>query len=411
MKSKIILVVFWAGVGASCWGQSLLGLTYPFGVPMQENSGMSLTMGGAGCAVAAENNVMLLNPANLGTIDRTVLSALFSFDFTRISESSSHDNFYSADPVQISIGVPFGVVGTFGLSFDQRSNIAAYYKDSASLVYNGDASWWVEQGLSARGGIVTWEAGWGRTIGKLAQVGISYERFYLFDEQTNLSQMLLPLVSSAISRDSTTVVCRGNGVRAGVDVPAGPVRIGITGEYYFTSPASSTNAVYANGLDSAVANSFSSLSFYLRLPPSLTVGLSYDISPEWLVAGDASFVFWQDALIQGPLSKPDFTTAAGFSLGAQYIPAPNLLTPKYAETIRYRAGVRFAQLPSKQSYEYAVSLGTGLPMGKGTGILDVALEAGRRESAQFAGYSEDFLHLVFGFNGGHKWVQSARSTY
>jgi hypothetical protein len=50
-------------------------------------------------------------------------------------------------------------------------------------------------------------------------------------------------------------------------------------------------------------------------------------------------------------------------------------------------------------------------MGKGTGIFDVAVELGRRESKQYANYSEDFLNLVFGFNGGHKWVQSTKSTY
>jgi hypothetical protein len=269
----------------------------------------------------------------------------------------------------------------------------------------------VKQGLSSHGGIVSWQVGWGRSIGKFAQVGISYERYYFNSEQTKLSDLSISGVGVTDSRDSTSMECRGNGVRVGVDVPTGPVRIGISGEYYFTSPASSSGAVYANGLTTPVANSSSAESFYLRLPPSLTMGLSYDISPEWLVAGDASFVFWQAALIQGPLSKPDFSTRVGGSLGAQFIPAPNLLTPKYWETIRYRAGVRFSQLPSNKSFEYSLSLGTGLPMGRGTGILDVALELGQRRSGEYVGYNEDFLHLAFGFNGGHRWVRSARSAY
>jgi hypothetical protein len=412
MKSKLFCVVFWAGFASAAFGQSLLGLTYPFGLPVQSNSGMSLTMGGAGCAVASENNVMLLNPANLGTIDRTVLSASYSFDFTRIDGSSSHSYFYSTNPVQVSIGVPFGVVGTFGISFEQRSDRTAFYNDSMSLTYNGNDTWWLRQGLSSHGGIYAWQAGWGRSIGKYGQVGISYERFYLFDEQTMVSQLyLLDHVQSSDSRDSTTVLCSGNGVRAGIDVPVGLLRIGISGEYFLMSTAMSTAGLYANGLTTPVANTSTVDSFNLRLPPSLLVGLSYDISPEWLVAGDASFVFWRFATLGGPISKPDNATATGFSLGAQYIPAPNLLTPKYWETIRYRAGVRFTQLPARDSYEYLLSLGTGLPMGKGTGILDVAVELGRRDSKQYANYSEDFLNLVFGFNGGHKWVQSTKSTY
>jgi len=242
-------------------------------------------------------------------------------------------------------------------------------------------------------------------------VGISYERFYLYSEQTKVTQLSIAGADQPETRDSTTADCRGNGIRAGVDIPVGPVRIGISGEYYFTNPANSSNAVYANGLSTPVANSSSSDTFSVRLPPSVSLGLSWDISPEWLVAGDVSFVLWQFSKIESPLSKPDMAAASGFSLGAQYIPAPNLLSPRYWETIRYRAGVRFSQLPSQKSYEYAVSLGTGLPMGRGTGILDVAVELGRRQSGQFVGYGEDFLHLVFGFNGGHKWVQSTRSTY
>jgi hypothetical protein len=412
MKCKLFTVVFAVGFATTAFCQSLLGLTYPFGLPQRPNSGMSLTMGGAGSAVASENNVMLLNPANLGTIDRTVLSALYTFDFTRISESSVHSNFFSANPVQVSIGVPFGVVGTFGISLDVRSDRTAFYKDSSQLAYNGN-SWWYEQGISSHGGILVWQAGWGRSLGKIAQVGISYERFYLFDEQTKVSQLSLPLVQLSNSRDSTTVSSSGNGVRAGVQIPVGALRIGISGEYFFSSAATATNALYANDnvTDTPVTNTASSASFYVRLPPSLTIGLSYDVSPEWLVAGDASAVFWRYATIGGPVSKPDSFTAVGVSLGAQYIPAPNILAPRYWETIRYRAGLRFSQLPSHDSYEYALTLGTGLPMGRGTGILDVALELGRRQSSQFAGYSEDFMSLAFGFNGGHKWVQSSRSTY
>ncbi len=411
MKSRLCAFVFFAGLSTAALGQSMLGLTYPFGLPVQPNSGMSSTMGGAGCAVAADYNVMLLNPANLATIDKTVLSALFSFDFSRVGEGAAHANFYAANPLQVSIGVPFGIVGTIGLSFDVRSDRTAFYKDSSSLVYNGDPSWWFSQGLSSRGGIQVWQIGWGRSLGKYVQLGLSYERFNLLYEQTEVSQLTIPLVQLSSSRDSTTVNGSGNGIRAGVVVPAGRLRIGASGEYFFTNAVTASEAVYANNLDTAVVNTSSSSSFNLRLPPSLTAGLSYDISPEWLVAGDVSFVFWRYANIVEPLSLADAAVATGLSLGGQYIPSPNTLAPKYWETIRYRAGLRFTQLPSRDSYEYALTLGTGLPMGKGLGVFDVALDLGRRQSGQFSGYSEDFMHLVVGINGGHKWVQSTRSTY
>ncbi len=414
MKSRSFLFVLCAGFAAASFGQSLLGLTFPFGIPVQPNSGMSLSMGGAGCAVAAENNVMLLNPANLGSIDRTVLSALFSFDFTQISAQASHTNFYAANPVQISIGVPVGAVGTFGISLEQRDDRTSLFESETSFTYKNTSAIY-GQGLSARGGMYSWQIGWGRSIRKVAQVGISYERFYLSAEQTILSELELAsgtdTSGASNSRDSTHIGSSGNGVRAGIVVPVGSLRVGLTGEYFFNSSASFTRALYSYGDTASAVNSATSSSFNLRLPPSASLGLSYDFSPEWLVAADLSLVFWKYAQVQGMLPQPEVGTAAGFSLGAQYIPAPNLLTPRYWETIRYRAGVQISQLAAKDSYEYLVSLGTGLPMGRGTGILDIALEIGRRQSGQFSGYSEDFIRLAFGFNGGHKWVQSSKSTY
>jgi len=71
---------------------------------------MSLTMGGAGVGVEADYNVMLLNPANLGTIEKTVFSALYTLDMVRISQSGDHTNFITGIPCQVSFGVPLGKI-------------------------------------------------------------------------------------------------------------------------------------------------------------------------------------------------------------------------------------------------------------------------------------------------------------
>jgi len=82
----------------------MLSLRYPFGLPVRPNSGMSLTMGGAGVGVEADYNVMLLNPANLGTIEKTVFSALYTFDMVQISQSGDHTNFITGLPRRFPLG-------------------------------------------------------------------------------------------------------------------------------------------------------------------------------------------------------------------------------------------------------------------------------------------------------------------
>jgi hypothetical protein len=406
MKRKLLFIVLCAGCAAAGFGQSLLGLTFPYGIPVQGNTGMSLTMGGAGCAVADDYSVMLKNPANLGAVDRTVLSAMFSVDMLRITDAGSHTNFLSALPTQVSIGIPFGIAGTVGLSYDLRSDRSAFFREKDIIGYSDSAF----LGIAARGGLVSWQVGWGYSILKAVQIGISYERFYLDAEQTRLSTLYISGVETD-SRDSMKVEGRCNAIRAGVLVPAGKVKLAVSGEYNFTGEAQSFTGVYSNGSTVPSVNSYATQTFNLRLPPSLTLGVSYDISPEWLVASDVNLGFWQQSQFSGMLAQPGASTTTGVSLGAQYIPAPNLLTPKYWETIRYRAGFRFTQLPGKDSYEYLLSLGTGLPLGKGFGLLDIGLEIGRRESGLFKDYSEDIVRIGIGFNGGHKWASPAKGTY
>lgn len=391
-------------------GQSVLGVSFPFGVPVQENSGMSLSMGGTANAAASDQNIMLRNPANLGTIDRTVYSALYSFDYTRISASSSHVNLFSSFPTQLSFGIPLGAVGTMAFSFTQKSDRKTEFQVDTSLVFNS-LSVSGSRGFVTGGGLVAWQAGWGRSFGRWCQLGLGYERLYFSTDQTILSTTNDEVNGAASSRDSSDISSRIDGIRFGLAVPVRAWRIGLSGEYFFNAGTTVSRGVYANASTVPVSGSSQNTSFTLRLPPSLTLGVSYDISPEWLVASDLSAVFWDRYDSEGMLADATDASALGFSAGAQYIPAPNLLTPRYWETIRYRAGLRFNQLPSGDSREFMGSLGLGLPIGHSTGILDIAIEAGTRTSNRFPGLSENVVHIGLGISGGHKWTKSSRGNY
>jgi len=389
--------------------QSLLSLTFPFGLPIAQNSGMSLSMGGSGCAVFDEYNVMLKNPSNLGNINKAIFSALYSIDILRVSESQSHTNFISSQPNQISVGIPLGVVGTFGLSYNLKSIRNAYFRDNISLDY-ADTNAVFKYGISSTGGLTSYQVGWGYSIFKLIQVGLAYQRFYFLCQQTKLSSFIFSGVQTD-SRDSTNILSIGNGFSAGIMANIFNVKAGIKGEYFLESTARYSHALYANSQTTAIFDTETKKTSTLKPPPTLSLGISYDISQEWLASLDADFVFWNLSLIPDFLSNDLLSLTTGFSLGTQYIPAPNLLSPKYWEIIRYRAGFRYTQLPSKNAYEYMISLGAGLPLGKGSGVLDVSLEAGRRKNTLFGNYNEDIIRIGIGFNGGKKWSKTGRGNY
>ena len=400
---------------SSCWAQSMLSLKYPFGLPVRPNSGMSLTMGGTGVGVAADYNVMLLNPANLGSIEKTVFSALYSLDIVRISQSNSHTNFLTGMPHQVSFGVPLGKYGTIGASFELQSNADARFQpDSQTISFGGTDSVSFHPGLKTSGGIVSWQLGWGREFEKLGRtkVGVAYERVYFSHAQSEVNTVnSLDLSAASVnSRDSTSVRFSANGLRAGVMVPIGKLKAGLSAEYFFTGSARGNNGVFSMNDSGVIAGISQSGS--VRIPPSAALGVSYSFSPEWMAAADVSGVFWNYYKSGGLLNTTARkNTALSFSAGSQYIPAPNLLTPKYWETINYRAGFRYSQLPSKTSSEFAAMVGTGLPIGRGSGMFDVALEIGKRSDTGYPGYSENFLNIILGFNGGQKWNKSAQGNY
>jgi hypothetical protein len=407
MKSKLLFVglsAVFSGFFCTGFGQSLIGATFPFGVPVQENSGMSLSMGGAAGAVNADYNLMLRNPAGLGAVDKTVLSALFSFDFLRLSDASAHSNMVTATPQQISIGIPLGKFGTIGLSYNQRTNHAVAARFDTVFSYNGAPARF-SSGLSENGGVAVWQIGYGASLWKKVTVGAAYERAYYSFDKSRVDSFSIPQPS----RDSSKTQSALNGLRGGIVVPLAKMRIGISGEYFFSSDAKTDSAIYPYASRVPVPGTMDVQTYKLKLPPSLTLGLAYDFSPEWLVAADVSLSLWKFALTGN--EKTTVTSAPGVSLGGQYIPAPNILTPRYWEIIRYRAGLRYTQLPSAKAYETALSLGTGLPIGKGAGVFDIGIEVGRRVSGEFPNMTEDIARIAIGFNGGRKWSKLSRGNY
>jgi len=90
-------------------------------------------------------------------------------------------------------------------------------------------------------------------------------------------------VSSSInSRDSTNVRFSANGLRAGIIAPLGKLKVGLSGEYFFTAKAQNNNGVFSLNDSGIIAGT--SGSAYVRIPPNAALGASYSFSPEWLAA-------------------------------------------------------------------------------------------------------------------------------
>ncbi|MBN2188279.1 MAG: hypothetical protein JW699_02405 [Chitinispirillaceae bacterium] len=384
-----------------CPAQSLLSTHYPGGLPIAHAAGPSLSMGGAGTGVRNDFFGMADNVANLGGMNRAVFSASTSFDFTSINEGNASSSLFALTPRLFSFAFHIAPVGTFGFSLDQRTSTRMkFVATSVTALYDGrnitDSC-----GLAVRGGLKSWQAGWGRALGTWGFAGIACEWLYLSSD--NISLYSTDLGTTEPRYDSTRLLFRGNAVRGGVLVPVRKWSFGMSGEYVFEGDAERT----VTSTDSTTGER---QEFPLSLPPSLSFGASYAPSPSWTASASTGITLWQSYRSAVALGgKVD--NALSFAAGVQYIPAPNLLVPRYWEIMQYRLGFRFCELPVVTGTEFAFTAGVGLPLLKGGGLIDVIAEYGSRSDSRYGNYAERFLHLYLGINGGRKWSQKTGIRY
>jgi long-subunit fatty acid transport protein len=263
------------------------------------------------------------------------------------------------------------------------------------------------------------------------RAGISYERLYFKNNKLNYIKDSDTHVDTLV--DSTNIKLSSNAFSAGLMYTINnTLTLGISGKYYAkgtarvknylwgvdryidTTITKTTDGTYDTSIVPKEKTIVTKSSCKVSLPPLLSLGVSYKLSPEWLVAADVDITFWDKYSSDIPMhyeNESGLSNAANFSIGTQYIPAPNLLTPKYYEIIQYRGGFRFTRLPGSEAYETALTLGTGLPLKQGGGIFDLFIEVGRRWDKRFSGLSENFFGINIGLNGGQKWFQTTEEGY
>ena len=399
----VVVVLFLCRVVSA---QSILGLHFPMGMPASGAAGPSLSLGGAG--VAVENDFLGLtgNPANLGLSGRTTFSTAVSGDVITLEDKNGATKHYDANLRMFSLTIPMGRLGALGCSFEPYSSAASRFALEEAIDVDELLADTAELGVLQSGGAMSWQIGWGYSVKKLLRVGIAYS-YFNFNRFLALSRETRGSLNDR-SVDSTSVRFSTSGVRAGVQVPLGKVTVGLRGDYYFMNSASTSRVLTGTRDTSDIMKGSRSIDF--KPPPALFGGLSWQINPQWLAALDAGVVMW-DRFYSEEASVRPLRNAMRACGGVQFIPAPDLLTPKLHEVIQYRVGMRYAQLPAEETTEMAANFGLGLPMQSKGGLFDIIFEYARRSDARSDDYHENLFSLKLGINGGRKWYQSSSESY
>ncbi len=417
MKMTLVITVIFCAVLRVC-AQSPLGLTYPLGVPDLAVSGASAAMGSGGAAVVDEYMGASVNPANAAVGNRSVFSALISYDIANVRDNGASTTASGYMPKLLSLIIPVGRAGNLGFSMQKRydANLNFYTADAQRIDETSSSSSTVE--IRRSGGLSSWQAGWAYRFGNGVALGVLYERLFFNLNSRNVfeSTIFYNLSSgtesySATAVDSVVTAFASNGLRFGMQIPVHEkVTLGFAAEYLLPGSDNGTETGgYRRSDTASVVNGYEK-KLSVTLPPSMSIGAAYRLDDHWLFAADANSVLWE--FYERDSESGEIERCFGLSLGVRYLPAANILSSKYWEKILYGAGVRYATLPNskyEKAREYAFSVGAGLPIPRDGGMVDIVVGFGRRSDPNYGNYEENIVKLQIGLNGGRNWFQKDAS--
>ena len=254
-----------------------------------------------------------------------------------------------------SRSLSLGMLGALGFSYNQQTDTDMKFRLGRTYPL-GDGKIEEDLALVKSGGISNWQVGVGVSITKWARIGLGYQRIY-FNNQTSLIKKTEGFLNDTLI-DSTNTVFTGNGIRAGIQSSIQNLTLGISGQYVFKSDARDKRTIRGTRVqenspqkDAPITEN---LTYELKPAPSIAFGASYVITPEWMAAVELEAILW-NRFYSEIETVDEVDRAYNFSIGTQYIPAPNLLTPKYYEIMQYR-GIGTLSCPPTAS-EFAFTLG------------------------------------------------------
>jgi len=387
--------------------QSSLGIRQPLGYGLLANSPEAATMGGVAVATSQRYSTGIINPADLGQQKNfATLGALFTLSGISLTQQgkSGSELLYKVFPQSFSFSVPMHTIGTFGFGFITKRRFDLLYTSSIETqegsiaelknVFNGN---WQE-----------YSASWGIEPIDNFSIGITYKRAFVKKGISVQRTIREGDVDRSISDPERQTNFDADAIRGGLLYSFNDFTLGFVGTYYNESEGVSEEIIQGR-FDSTVSRN----TFSIQIPPSLQFGASYTPNNKWLLGIDVEATLWKDYFTFSSHFEDFFAIPASVqdaftvSAGLQYVPAPDALSPRYWQTIRYGAGLKYAQLELEGMEQLSGTISWGLPLSRGTGMIDIIFEGGRLIDSQFDGITENFFSVSIGINGGRNWVNKS----
>jgi len=367
-----------------------------FGIPVPQVDGRGMGMGGVSIALRGES-FSALNPALLTEFNRSAISGMVipAYSFSRDTVASSTNRSYEFSYVKLVFPIPaefvFSATLQQVLDFDWEVNRPFTFQGeeltetfrSSGAVFKGQLAVARPLFYGLRGGI-----GFDFYRGKLSDV-----REMLFQGTFYSSGSAIDVVdeysyeTSALGMSMGLLYTPHRKIAAGLYVTPG-FDLGLEEEF-----ETSAGTTIGRSFDAGMPNAWG-LGLSFRLTNSLLLGFDYD-RRNWsafTIEGDGSQGF-----------HDEITYALGMELSSS-----RRRKRSWLKKTSLRAGYRSRTLPMRVAGaivgERVVTVGWGVPIGKGVGRIDLGVEMGSRGDLEENMLRERLLRFGVAISAFEKWV-------
>jgi hypothetical protein len=365
-------------------------------------------MGGASLALASENYINNPNPASLTRFDSTTFiftagigGYLSTFQSRQVTKTATDINFN-----HIAFGFPVTKWWGAAAGVSPLSNVG--YNVSMALPIEGTIDYF-ESKFTGTGGITQFYLL--NSFHPIKQLSVGVNISYLMGtikhtELDKLSEFDYPDVTRTDTRYFSNFYYIF-GLQFNQNIGKDRLSVGVTcnppqklkirHDIKILIPSVDTIATEPDNRDN------------FEMPLSIGAGVAYNIHSLFELAFDYSLEKWSD--VENTFRGARIADSYHYNFGLEFSPQEKLMR-SYLREIRYRAGVyyekAYIEMRGNEIFDRGITIGAGLPMGRGRSTLDIAFELGRLGTLNDGLIQETYGSIKLGFNFHDYWFIKRR---
>ncbi len=371
------------------WGESSpFGLKpNDLGIQLMPYGTRERAMGSSGMA-SEDPGVAPLNHSRQAFSRQTTFSATFEGDVDYLRDEATSNRTGSFALPLIGMDFHAGKLGNFGVSYWQR-----FSREFSFSPMENEGN--VRQNLQFEGGLHELVTAWAFPIGNRIAIGAGYH-WLIGRERSIFASEFTGIGDGSRNLTGDTLQVKSSGGYPALSAMFRHRLFNLAGSVSAGADLTQKRKRSITGVETP-----DWLEFEKEFPWSFALGTAYKLSPNKVLTADYSSLLFE---VNGDVN-PSHLVGFGF----EKVGTGGLYDP-YHKKIALRGGVGYEYLSLDAANHYFLAVGTGLPLGRRGGNLNVAVAYGHRGSTEINLISEDYVKLSLSLTGVGNWGRSSRNS-